>query len=170
MLATASYADVRLLEVPSGRELARMTHSAEITALAFSPNSRFLATGGGTDPGKPPNPRTPRHDDRSARVWNTDLGTILERLCRCQGRNLGLVEWRSQFGDLPWQPTCKTWPIPADGQNGGPAAWPRGSPVASAQSLESALAKVRYFASAVSVQPSATSLGTVWLAPQAKYK
>jgi len=115
MLATASYADVRLLEVPSGRELARVTHSAKITALAFSPNSRFLATGGGTDPFQShKSPRTPHPDDRSARVWNTDLGAIFERLCRGQGRNLGLAEWRRQFGDLPWQPTCKAWPIPAD--------------------------------------------------------
>jgi hypothetical protein len=39
---------------------------------------------------------------------------MLYQLCTGHGRNLSVNEWRRYLGDLPWQPTCESWPTPED--------------------------------------------------------
>ena len=53
-----------------------------------------------------------RRRDKTARIWSTGLDDILHQLCTGHSRNLSLGEWRRYLGDLPWQPTCESWPTP----------------------------------------------------------
>ena len=100
LLATGS-ADgtIRLVEIPAGRELARIQQGGRVTAVAFSDSVLFTG------------------DDRgNIRLWSTDLEAMLKRLCNSPGRNLSRTEWaRSGYlNDLPWRPTCESWPTPED--------------------------------------------------------
>jgi WD40 repeat protein len=99
-LATASEdKTARLVAVTDGRELARITHEGAVQAVTFSPDGKLLAT-------------TSR--DNTMRIWSTALDDMLDQLCAGHGRNLSLGEWRRYLGDLPWQPTCESWPTPKD--------------------------------------------------------
>jgi WD40 repeat protein len=71
----------------------------EVTAVAFSPDGKSLAT---------------TSNDNTARFWNTTLDDMLHQLCTDHSRNLSLNEWRRYLGDLPWQETCENWPTPKD--------------------------------------------------------
>ncbi len=86
---------ISLMEVPDGVELARIQQPGKVTSVILA-GSSLLATS----------------DDRgSVRLWNTDLDTMLERLCESPGRNLSREEWsRSGYlNKLSWRPTCQDW-------------------------------------------------------------
>ena len=40
--------------------------------------------------------------------WDTSTAHAIEFACRLAGRDLTEAEWRQDFGDRPWQPTCPT--------------------------------------------------------------
>ena len=84
-----------------GRERARVTHDDEVETVAFSPDSKLLATAS--------------QEDGTARLWSTALDDdMLNQLCTGHGRNLSPGEWRRYLGELPWQATCENWPTPKD--------------------------------------------------------
>ena len=102
--ATGLGLDPRLIKIwrhgrNGDRERARVTYGDEVQAVAFSPDSQYLATAS---------------DDKTARLWSTALGDMFRQLCAGHGRNLSHSEWRRYLGDLPWQPTCESWPTPED--------------------------------------------------------
>ncbi|QIG49489.1 hypothetical protein G5V57_18310 [Nordella sp. HKS 07] len=68
--------------------------------MTFSPDGKLLATA---------------CDDKTARLWNTNLDDMLQQLCTGPGRNLSPSEWRRYVGDLTWQPTCESWTTPPGG-------------------------------------------------------
>jgi WD40 repeat protein len=90
--------DARIIAVADGRELARFTHDGGVSAVAFSPDGKYLAT----------------MSEKTAHLWSTALDDMLHQLCTSHGRNLSLGEWRRYLGDLSWQPTCENWPTPED--------------------------------------------------------
>jgi WD40 repeat protein len=99
-LATASWdKTVRITAVADGRERVRIVHDNGVLAVVFSPDGQFLATAS---------------QDNTVRFWSTTLDDMLHQLCTSRGRNLSPGEWYQYLGDLPWQPTCESWPTPED--------------------------------------------------------
>jgi WD40 repeat protein len=99
LLATAAKDGVvRIIGIPEGRELARIQHSRALTSVAFS-SSGLLATA---------------DDVGTIRIWSTNFETVLQDLCKSNGRNLSRDEWtRSGYlNDLPWRPACENWFTP----------------------------------------------------------
>lgn len=69
-------------------------------SLAFDPRGRWLATA--TSSGtKPP----------SVRLWQLDIGPLLDLACRTAGRNLTAQEWSRYMGDIAYQITCPNFGV-----------------------------------------------------------
>jgi WD40 repeat protein len=81
---------VRVLEIPTGREMARFELGGNAGQVAFSPNMELLAAAS---------------SDRTARIWKWRADSVKDA-CAHLSRNLTQEEWRNYFGDEPRRATC----------------------------------------------------------------
>jgi WD40 repeat protein len=80
---------------PAAAPIVLRGHDRVITAVALSPDNRWLVTGSG---------------DETARMWNLMLEELVELVCRKAGRNLRREEWAQYMGNRPYQKTCPSLP------------------------------------------------------------
>jgi WD40 repeat protein len=68
-------------------------------SLAFSPDSKLIVSG---------------HNDNTVSVshWNTD--DLISEVCNLLPRNFTHNEWKQNFGEEPYRPTCPNLPIPSN--------------------------------------------------------
>ena len=88
---------VRVWETTTGREVARMRHGSDAVAVTFSPDERWVVSGG---------------LDGTARVWLWRPEDLITEACAHLPRNLTLEEWRWHLGDETYRPTCPNLPVP----------------------------------------------------------
>ncbi len=87
----------------SGREIARMTHDGDVTAVAFSPECA-----------SPPEANAERcgkwvvssSADNTARVWFWQPADMIAAVCAGLPRNFTRAEWKQYLGDEPYRATC----------------------------------------------------------------
>ena len=121
---------------PAAAPIVLRGHEGSITAVAISPDNRWLVTGSGDktarlwdltakDPAAAPivlrghegsiNAVAISPDnrwlvtgswDKTARLWDLRLDEMIELGCRTAGRNLSEEEWKRYMGNLPYQKTC----------------------------------------------------------------
>src|SRR6266496_3248733 len=96
LVATASKDHTaRVWETSSGKQIARFTHDESVSAIAFSPDGKYLATAS---------------MDGIARLWlwrSEDL--LIEAQARLT-RNLTPAEWQQYLGEEPYRKTCPNLP------------------------------------------------------------
>ena len=97
LFATAGSNVVRIWEVATQAEIARIEDAAELRELTFSPSGRYLATIGNKD---------------ISRVWLLQSADLIDVACARITRNLTRDERRDYFGDTPYHATCPNIPIP----------------------------------------------------------
>jgi WD40 repeat protein len=83
--------------VDPDRELNRFWHDAKVTDVAFSVDSRWLASAS---------------DDHTLRIWALKTEDLIEQACARLPRNLSREEWNNYMGDEPYSPTCPKLPVP----------------------------------------------------------
>lgn len=79
-----------------GNEIARFEERSNASALAFSPNGRYLATAGGG----------------GVRVHLWQPQDLMNVACKHVTRNFSRAEWRQYLGDEDYYETCPGLPVP----------------------------------------------------------
>ena len=83
----------RVWEAITGKEIARVTHDDSVYSVAFSPDGKYVVSGG---------------RDASARVWLYRPEDLIADACSRVTRNLTRAEWQQYIGDiLPYQAVCQ---------------------------------------------------------------
>ena len=137
----------RIFETASGKEIARVVHEDMVRGVAFSADSRAVATVGKDNVARVVEAETGKEimritlTDESDSVafspdgkvlatggengvsfWSLDRDHVFAHLCRQPGLNLSLSDWSRYVGKTSWRPTCECWSTPPDVVEAG--LWP----------------------------------------------
>ncbi|CAL76028.1 hypothetical protein; putative WD40 repeat [Bradyrhizobium sp. ORS 278] len=82
---------VRVWEVGTQSEIARIETLPDVKSLLFSPRGRYLAT---------------LQENGTVRTWLLRGEDLVAEVCSRLTRNLTADDWRSLFGGEPYQATC----------------------------------------------------------------
>ncbi|MFQ5799364.1 MAG: WD40 repeat domain-containing protein, partial [Bacteroidota bacterium] len=74
-------------------------HKSSVNSVAFSPNSKTLASGS---------------DDGTILLWDVSLESWQARACSIANRNLTRAEWQQFLGDESYRKTCPDLPGPEE--------------------------------------------------------
>jgi WD40 repeat protein len=97
----------RVWEASTGQEVARMTHVGGVYSVAFSPDGKYVVSGGCDE--RDVNTNCIKG---SARVWIWRPDDLITIACSRLTRNLTRDEWDQYIGDvLPYQAVCPNLPI-----------------------------------------------------------
>jgi hypothetical protein len=83
-----------LWDVATGTELVTMRRPA--SRVTFSPDGKWLASGGGRD--------------NRVTLWDASFQTWADKACSVANRNLTVQEWRQYLGDERYRKTCPNLP------------------------------------------------------------
>jgi WD40 repeat protein len=99
---TTTFGTARIWEVETGKEIARMAHEYSVTSVAFTPDGKYAASGGG---------------DHVLRIWVWQAEDLIANACAVLSRNLTRDEWDQYIGDAspyptrPEDATCPELPV-----------------------------------------------------------
>jgi WD40 repeat protein len=101
-------AEIRLWDmrgdVPGANAVSLRGHTASITGLAFTPDSRWLLSAS---------------RDNTIRLWAVTLDGLMEVARRTVGRNFTSDEWKQYFGGQPYRKTFPDLPADSSSLDGG---------------------------------------------------
>lgn len=137
----SDYGTVRVWEVATGKEVARMPHGDGVTSVAFSPDGRYVVSGSNDGTARVWEAATGKEVarmthkswvssvafspdgryvvsgswDGTAQVWASRSENPIETACRHLPRNLTWYEWQRYAGpEAAYEPACPNLPIPED--------------------------------------------------------
>jgi WD40 repeat protein len=84
----------RIWNVEAGTLIAQLSHDADVRSIAFSPNDKYVLSGGG-------------RSDRTGRLWLWRPGDLIDEACsRLRRKSLTGDEWERYIGAAPYRETC----------------------------------------------------------------
>jgi WD40 repeat protein len=85
----------RVWEVRTGRLVAQLLHDADVDSIAFSPDDKYVLSGGG-------------RSDRTGRLWLWRPADLIDETClRLKRKSLTREEWENYVGSIPpYRETC----------------------------------------------------------------